>query len=60
MDTSKYQTAFGPTGTPLTNAIVATLAWYRTRLPAGVPHSEGSPGPGEIEGIVELRPALRS
>ena len=27
-------------------------------VPAGVPHSEGNPGPGEIEGIVELRPAL--
>ena len=23
-------------------------------VPAGVPHSEGNPGPGEIEGIVEL------
>ncbi len=29
-------------------------------VPAGVPHSEGNPGPGEIEGIVELRPALRT
>jgi quercetin dioxygenase-like cupin family protein len=29
-------------------------------VPAGVPHSEGNPGPGEIEGIVELRPALRA
>ena len=27
-------------------------------VPAGVPHSEGNPGPGEINGIVELRPAL--
>ena len=27
-------------------------------MPAGVPHSEGNPGPGEIEGVVELRPAL--
>ncbi len=27
-------------------------------VPAGVPHSEGNPGPAEIEGIVELRPAL--
>ena len=27
-------------------------------VPAGVPHSEGNHGPGEIEGIVELRPAL--
>ena len=27
-------------------------------VPAGVPHSEGNPGPDEIEGVVELRPAL--
>jgi mannose-6-phosphate isomerase-like protein (cupin superfamily) len=27
-------------------------------VPAGVPHSEGNPGPAEIEGVVELRPAL--
>ncbi|MGA9831195.1 MAG: hypothetical protein WBQ71_08745, partial [Trebonia sp.] len=29
-------------------------------VPAGVPHSEGNPGPAEIEGVVELRPALRT
>ena len=29
-------------------------------VPAGVPHSEGNPGPVEIEGVVELRPALRT
>jgi mannose-6-phosphate isomerase-like protein (cupin superfamily) len=29
-------------------------------VPAGVPHSEGNPGPAEIEGIVELRPALHT
>ena len=29
-------------------------------VPAGVPHCEGNPGPGEIEGIVELRPALHA
>jgi mannose-6-phosphate isomerase-like protein (cupin superfamily) len=29
-------------------------------VPAGVPHSEGNPGPGEIEGVVELRPALHA
>ena len=29
-------------------------------VPAGVPHSEGNPGPGEIDGVVELRPALRT
>ena len=29
-------------------------------VPAGVPHAEGNPGPGEVEALVELRPALRS
>jgi quercetin dioxygenase-like cupin family protein len=29
-------------------------------VPAGVRHSEGNPGPTEIEAVVELRPALRS
>ena len=29
-------------------------------VPAGVPHSEGNPGLDEIEGIVELRPALHA
>ena len=29
-------------------------------VPAGVPHSEGNPGAVDIEGIVELRPALRA
>jgi nucleoside-diphosphate-sugar epimerase len=31
LDTSKYQAAFGAAGTPLADAITATLAWYRTR-----------------------------
>ena len=31
LDTSKYQAAFGTAGTPLADAIAATLAWYRTR-----------------------------
>jgi nucleoside-diphosphate-sugar epimerase len=31
LDTSKYQAAFGPAGTPLADAIAATLAWYQTR-----------------------------
>ena len=31
LDTSKYQTAFGTAGTPLADAIAATLAWYKTR-----------------------------
>lgn len=29
-------------------------------VPAGVRHSEGNAGPGEIQAVVELRPALRS
>jgi quercetin dioxygenase-like cupin family protein len=29
-------------------------------VPAGLPHSAGNPGPGEIEGVVELRPALQA
>jgi mannose-6-phosphate isomerase-like protein (cupin superfamily) len=29
-------------------------------VPAGLPHSAGNPGPGEIEGVVELRPALHA
>jgi quercetin dioxygenase-like cupin family protein len=29
-------------------------------VPAGVPHSEGNTGAAEIEGTVELRPALRT
>jgi quercetin dioxygenase-like cupin family protein len=29
-------------------------------VPAGVPHSEGNPGPAEIQAVVELRPAMRS
>ena len=31
LDTSKYQTAFGAAGTPLADAVAATVAWYRTR-----------------------------
>ena len=31
LDTSKYQATFGTAGTPLADAIAATLAWYRTR-----------------------------
>ena len=31
LDTSKYQAAFGAAGTPLADAIAATLAWYKTR-----------------------------
>ena len=31
LDTSKYQSVFGAAGTPLADAIAATIAWYRTR-----------------------------
>ena len=31
LDTSKYQAAFGTAGTPLADAVAATVAWYRTR-----------------------------
>jgi nucleoside-diphosphate-sugar epimerase len=31
LDTSKYQSTFGAAGTPLADAVAATLAWYRTR-----------------------------
>ena len=31
LDSGKYQTTFGAAGTPLADAVAATLAWYRTR-----------------------------
>jgi nucleoside-diphosphate-sugar epimerase len=31
LETSKYEAAFGPAGTPLAAAVAATVAWYRTR-----------------------------
>jgi nucleoside-diphosphate-sugar epimerase len=31
LDTTKYESVFGPAGTPLADAIAATVAWYRTR-----------------------------
>ena len=31
LDTSKYQSVFGVAGTPLADAVAATLAWYRIR-----------------------------
>jgi len=30
LDTTRYQTTFGPAGTPLATAVAATVAWYRT------------------------------
>jgi hypothetical protein len=31
LDTSKYESTFGAVGTPLADAIAATVAWYRGR-----------------------------
>ena len=31
LDSSKYESAFGAAGTPLADAVAATVAWYRTR-----------------------------
>ena len=31
LDTSKYESTFGAAGTPLADAIAATVAWYQTR-----------------------------
>jgi nucleoside-diphosphate-sugar epimerase len=31
LDTTKYESVFGPTGTRLADATAATVAWYRTR-----------------------------
>ncbi len=44
----------------LNGAEVVAGAGETVVVPAGVPHSEGNPGPAEIEGVVELRPALRT
>src|SRR5208282_615857 len=32
LDTTKYESAFGAAGTPLADAVAATLAWYRNRV----------------------------
>ena len=34
LDTTKFTTAFGATGTPLATAVADTVAWYRTRAEA--------------------------
>jgi quercetin dioxygenase-like cupin family protein len=34
----------------------AALAGETVVIPAGARHSEGNPGPGDVEGVVELRP----
>jgi hypothetical protein len=31
LDTTKYQSTFGPAGTPLTAAIASAIAWHRHR-----------------------------
>jgi hypothetical protein len=31
LDTTKYQTTFGPAGTPLATAVGTTVAWYQSR-----------------------------
>ena len=31
LDTTKFRTTFGSTGTPLATAVAATVAWYQTR-----------------------------
>jgi hypothetical protein len=31
LDTSKYESTFGAGGTPLADAIAATVTWYRTQ-----------------------------
>jgi nucleoside-diphosphate-sugar epimerase len=65
LDTSKYQSAFGETGTPLVAAITTTVAWYRGRdahtepapaLPAsgsrGAPSPKGHRGNQEYEAVL--------
>jgi nucleoside-diphosphate-sugar epimerase len=32
LDTTRYQAAFGPAGTPLAAAVAATVAWYRAQI----------------------------
>jgi nucleoside-diphosphate-sugar epimerase len=41
LDTAKYESSFGPAGTPLAAAIASTVAWYRTRTGTSNPRSEG-------------------
>ena len=44
----------------LNGAELVARAGETISCPPGVPHSEGNPGPAEIDGLVELRPALRT
>jgi hypothetical protein len=41
LDITKCESVFGRAGTPLADAIAATVAWYRTR-----PGAAGGPGSG--------------
>lgn len=37
LDTTKYQSTFGDAGTPLADAVAATVAWYRKPTDAAIP-----------------------
>jgi nucleoside-diphosphate-sugar epimerase len=39
LDTTKYQATFGAAGTPLVDAVAATLAWYRARSAGQAPRA---------------------
>ena len=48
LDTTKYESTFGAAGTPLADALAATVAWYRDplglpRLPVASPHLVARP-----------------
>jgi hypothetical protein len=34
LDTTEFESAFGPAGTPLHQAVAGTVAWYRSRADA--------------------------
>lgn len=42
LDTTKYQSTFGASGTPLAAAVAATVAWYRSHAAPSTPVQEGS------------------
>jgi nucleoside-diphosphate-sugar epimerase len=44
LDTSKYQSVFGPTGTPVAAAVATTVAWYRNRTRV-MTNAESTTGP---------------
>jgi nucleoside-diphosphate-sugar epimerase len=48
LDTSKYQSTFGASGTPLPAAIASTVTWYRSRTRTPNPPQEGpTPWPAQ-------------